>query len=308
MPVEFEEPSTDGSPTDGRDLPLVEFAPAKINLTLTVNGRRADGFHELASLVAFASIGDEVRLTPGDGLSLEVSGEFAEEAGRTDANLVIKAARALARRQHGLRLGAFSLEKRLPVAAGLGGGSADAAAALRLIARLNELSPTSDVVIEAARETGSDVPICLALGCRMMRGRGEILGPRLGLPLFHAVLVNSRVYLETKGVFAALGGADRRSSVDEFVPPSPPAPPGAWLTAIIASGNDLEIPAIGLAPSIEEAKRRLCGEPGCVLARMTGSGATVVGLFEDESAARRAGSSLAARHPSWWVRQVELSA
>jgi 4-diphosphocytidyl-2-C-methyl-D-erythritol kinase len=92
------------------------------------------------------------------------------------------------------------------------------------------------------------------------------------------------------------------------VPPSPPALPGAWLSAIIASGNDLEIPAIGLAPSIEEAKRRLCGEPGCVLARMTGSGATLVGLFEDESAARHAGSSLAARYPSWWVRQVELSA
>jgi 4-diphosphocytidyl-2-C-methyl-D-erythritol kinase len=308
MQAELEEPSTDGSLADGHDFPLVEFAPAKINLTLAVSGRRADGFHELASLVAFASIGDEVRLIPGDRLTLEVSGEFAEEAGRSDANLVIKAAKALARRQKELRLGAFLLEKRLPVAAGLGGGSADAAAALRLIARLNNISPASEAVIEAAQETGSDVSVCLALGCRMMHGRGEILGPRLDLPPLHTVLVNSGERLETRRVFAALGGRHRSSNLDEFPVPGPSATAGEWLMAIAACGNDLERPAIGLAPSIEDARLRLQGEPGCVLARMTGSGATVVGFFEDESGAINAASSVAARHSSWWVRQVTLGA
>jgi 4-diphosphocytidyl-2-C-methyl-D-erythritol kinase len=301
-------PWAEGPAVEGGARLLVEFAPAKINLTLAVKGKRADGFHELSSLVAFASIGDRLSLEPGSGLSLEVTGEFAKEAGRSDANLVLRAAEALARRLDGLKFGAFLLEKRLPVAAGLGGGSADAAATLRLLARLNGLAPDCRALVEAAEETGSDVPVCLALGCRVMRGRGEILGSHLALPLLHVVLVNPGMGLETARVFKALGAWPQRLPCREFVPPAFSATRGEWLAAIAASGNDLEAPAIGLAPAVEAAKLRLGAEPGCVLARMTGSGATLVGVFDEAKAASGAARSIAAQHPAWWVRQAALEA
>src|SRR5580704_15011976 len=200
MPTSLGEPSHDGSPSQKGA--LVEFAPAKINLTLAVERRRADGFHDLASLVCFASVGDELSLTPGVELSLEVTGSFAKGAGAPDANLVLKAAKALARRFPNLRHGHFALVKHLPTAAGLGGGSADAAAALRLLARLNGLPLESGPIVETARETGSDVPVCLDGVCRMMRGRGEILGPKLAMPALFGVLVNPGARLETARVFA----------------------------------------------------------------------------------------------------------
>jgi 4-diphosphocytidyl-2-C-methyl-D-erythritol kinase len=312
MRAPAEAPPADGLRMDGPAQSLVEFAPAKINLTLAVKGRRADGFHELESLVAFASIGDELSLVPGPDLSLTVTGEFAEEAGRTEANLVLRAAKALAGRLGEVRLGAFLLEKRLPVAAGLGGGSADAAAALRLIARLNGIAPDCDAIVAAARGTGSDVPVCLAQGCRVMRGRGEILGPRLDMPHLDAVLVNPRERLETGRVFAALAalrlsppaGASRGGAAALVAPRE--ATLGAWLSAIAAVGNDLEAAAIGLMPAIETARLALKAAPGCGLARLTGSGATVFGLFEEAQAAERAAQALALAHPSWWVRQVTL--
>jgi 4-diphosphocytidyl-2-C-methyl-D-erythritol kinase len=299
---------SDASATDGLRLPLIELAPAKINLTLAVKGRRADGYHELASLVAFASIGDELRLVAASRLSLEVTGAFATETGPTEENLVLKAARALIRRQPHLRLGELRLEKRLPVAAGLGGGSADAAAALRLIARLNGMAPGSEALIEAAQETGSDVPVCLALGSRMMRGRGEILGPRLEPPHLHAVLVNPNIRLDTARVFAAFGSRPRLEPCGEFLPPRPAATRRDWLAAVAECGNDLEAAAIELAPEIELTKRELRAEPGCLLARMTGSGATLFGIFEEERLAANALAALATRHKGWWVRQVTLSA
>ena len=306
MEAKLDQPSADGSSTDGRACRLVEFAPAKINLTLAVKGRRSDGFHELASLVAFASIGDELSLLPGAELSLEVTGRFTRESGPPGANLVLIAASALARRLNGLRLGAFFLDKRLPVAAGLGGGSADAAAALRLLARLNGLGLGCEALLEAAEETGSDVPVCLSGGCRMMRGRGEILGPRLEMPQICAVLVNPGMHLETARVFKALGAGSRLSSCREFVPPTQAAAPDEWLAAIVASDNDLEAPAISLAPAVQTAKQRLGAEPGCVLTRMTGSGATMVGIFKEAQAAICAARSIAAERPHWWVRQVML--
>ncbi|SEC87448.1 4-diphosphocytidyl-2-C-methyl-D-erythritol kinase [Rhizobiales bacterium GAS188] len=288
------------------DRRLIEFAPAKINLTLTVAGKRADGFHDLASLVTFASIGDVLSLRPGSALSLAVSGPFAEAAGDSDANLVLKAARALKRRRPELALGQFILEKRLPVAAGLGGGSADAAASLRLIARANGLSPADADLVRAAEETGSDVPVCLAGGSRMMRGRGEILGPLLRLPSCSAVLVNPGVRLETARVFKAL----RRQSdaVPGFEPPADIAADRDWLAAIAACRNDLEAPAIGLEPAVEAAKQALGAEPGCLLARMTGSGATVFGLFAEAGGASAAASSIARARPRWWVQAATLGA
>jgi 4-diphosphocytidyl-2-C-methyl-D-erythritol kinase len=305
MRKRLDEPSADGSPVRGG--PLVEFARAKINLTLAVEGRRADGFHEIASLVVFASIGDELSLLPDRALSLEVTGPFADGAGAAHSNLVLKAATALARHVPGLRQGGFLLEKRLPAAAGLGGGSADAAAALRLLARLNGLSLESAAILEAAREIGSDVPVCLSGGCRMMAGRGEILGRRLTMPRLCAVLVNPGVRLETARVFAALASRGGSGPSRKFTAPAELASRRDWLKAIALCDNDLEAPAIGLAPDVHHAKQRLSVQPGCVLARMSGSGATVFGLFEEEEAAETAARAITAEEPGWWTRKVMLN-
>jgi len=184
--------------------PLVESAPAKINLTLRVLGRRSDGYHEIESLVAFADFGDRLRFSPGGALTLAVDGPTAVKAGDIDSNLVLKAAREIAARHDGLTLGAFRLDKRLPVAAGLGGGSADAAAALRLIARANGLTRDDPQLYAAARATGADVPVCLESRACVMTGVGESLLP-LALPKLPCVLVNPRVAVATKDVFQALG-------------------------------------------------------------------------------------------------------
>ena len=183
-------------------VPLVARAPAKVNLTLRVLGRRADGYHELESLVVFADCGDRLTFTPGGVLALTLSGATASAAGADADNLVLKAARALAAHMPDLILGAFHLEKNLPVAAGLGGGSSDAAAALRLIAQANKLAPDSPHLQAAARTTGADVPVCLDPRPRVMRGIGEQLSEPLPLPQLPAVLVNPSVALATKQVFA----------------------------------------------------------------------------------------------------------
>jgi 4-diphosphocytidyl-2-C-methyl-D-erythritol kinase len=171
---------------------LVEDAPAKVNLTLRVLGRRADGYHEIESLVAFAGVGDALSFAPGGELALNVRGSSAAEAGATADNLVLRAARALADRLPTVGAGTFDLEKRLPVAAGLGGGSADAAAALRLLARANKLAPDDPLLYAAARATGADVPVCLDPRTRLMRGIGEILSSPFKLPPLQGVLVNRR--------------------------------------------------------------------------------------------------------------------
>jgi 4-diphosphocytidyl-2-C-methyl-D-erythritol kinase len=287
---------------------LVEFAPAKVNLSLAVKGLRSDGYHELASLVAFSSVGDELALTPDDALSLTTKGPFAAASGSIEANLVLKAAEALARRVRGLKFGAFSLKKSIPVGAGLGGGSVDAAAALRLLARANGLSRQDPAIVDAAAEVGSDVPVCLMGGCRLMRGRGETLGPTLFPPSWHAVLVNPGLALSTArvfGAFATLSAPKPRSR--EFAAPDRAGSRREWLAAIAACGNDLEEPAIGLAPRIEAAKRALMDQQGCLLARMTGSGPTVFGIFGDAQAGHVAANSIAATEPGWWVRETTLA-
>jgi 4-diphosphocytidyl-2-C-methyl-D-erythritol kinase len=289
-------------------VPLVENAPAKVNLTLRVLGRRADGYHELDSLVAFAGVGDTLHFAPGGELALTVRGPNAAQAGADADNLVLKAARAFAARIPGSRLGAFSLDKRLPVAAGLGGGSADAAAALRLLARANSLAVGDARIEEAARATGADVPVCLEARPRLMRGIGEILSAPLGLPPLPAVLANPGVALSTRAVFA------------EWRPsPSPPnsaaldaAAAGRldgrqqWLQLLAAQTNDLELPAIALAPVIADLLVALRALAGCRLARMSGSGATCFALFSTAAEAIMAAKTLSGRHPHWWIRATAL--
>lgn len=286
---------------------LTERAPAKINLTLHVLGRRDDGYHELESLVAFSGTGDHLRLEPGEALSLRVDGPTAASAGAGDDNLVLRAARNLAELLPGLRRGAFFLTKLLPVAAGIGGGSSDAAAALRLLARANGLKPNDPRLLDAARATGSDVPICLAPNARFMRGAGETLGEALALPPLPAVLLNPGVPVETKTVFARLGLAPGERSGGGAHPAVAPGAGGETLLAALRRGrNDLEDAACFDAPIIVDALAVLTAAKGCRLARMSGSGATCFGLFQTPSAAARAASVIKKQHPGWWVKTAAL--
>jgi len=285
--------------------PFVESAPAKVNLTLRVLGRRDDGYHEIESLVAFADCGDRLTLAPGGELALAVSGPRAGQAGADADNLVLKAARALAARIPGIELGAFSLEKNLPVAAGLGGGSADAAAALRLIAQANCLPPGDPRVFEAARATGADVPVCLDPRPRLMRGIGEILSEPLVVPPLPAVLVNPGVAVATKPVFAAWTPAAEPSTPFDLA-----AAKGGGIERLLyllaAQANDLETAAIQLAPAIAGVLAGLRALPGCRLARMSGSGATCFGLFSSTAEAIAAAKIAQRRNPDWWVRACAL--
>ena len=286
---------------------LVETAPAKVNLTLRVLGRRADGYHDIESLVVFADVADQLSLTAGDAPTLTVMGPRAAQTGAQADNLVIKAARALAARVPGLRTGAFRLEKNLPVAAGLGGGSTDAAAALRLLARANNIAPDDPRLLDVARATGADVPACLDPRPRVMRGIGEILSAPLPLPRLSALLVNPGVAVPTKMVFSGW---------------SPSANPGRSLAAAVVlakmqnerqlidwlttEANDLEASAIALAPPIAEVLASLRAADGCRLARMSGSGATCFALFSSFAETASAGKKLRTQCPDWWINETVL--
>ncbi|CAO4151769.1 4-(cytidine 5'-diphospho)-2-C-methyl-D-erythritol kinase [Methylorubrum aminovorans] len=288
---------------------LTTRAPAKINLTLHVLGRRPeDGYHALESLVAFAEVADTLELAPGPDLSLDVSGPTAGPAGPLDDNLVLRAARHLAAGVDGLRFGAFRLNKQLPVAAGIGGGSSDAAAALRLLAELNELPIDHPAVVAAARATGADVPVCLNPRARMMRGAGEEIGPVLGLPALPTVLVNPGVPVATAPVFKALGLAVGQV-LDGAAHPAVASglDADAVLGAIAPARNDLEAPALTVAPVIGEALALLRAQGGCRLARMSGSGATVFAIFSDDGAAQTAAGAIRAAQPGWWVEPTRLA-
>jgi 4-diphosphocytidyl-2-C-methyl-D-erythritol kinase len=289
---------------------LVENAPAKVNLTLRVLGRRADGYHEISSLVAFADRGDRLNLTPSGELALTLAGPRAPAAGEVADNLVLKAARALQARIPGLRLGAFHLEKELPVAAGLGGGSADAAAALRLLAQANELAPDDPRLYEAARSTGADVPVCLDPRPRLMRGIGEKLSAPIALPPLHALLINPGVALATKDVFAGWSVASEPAvPFDLDAIAKMDGKPGGYarlLPLLLAQPNDLEDSAIALAPVIAEVLAAVRTLPGCGLARMSGSGATCFALFSAKAEAAAAEKILRAKYPAWWIYATTL--
>lgn len=266
---------------------LRETAYAKINLALHVRRRRDDGYHELETLFAFVDAGDELTVQPADGFSLTISGPFAEGLSCGDDNLVLRAARLLAER-NGIAAGAaFTLDKRLPVAAGIGGGSADAAAALRLLARLWGLGPDSVRPSDVAADLGADVPACIAAQTVHGEGVGDILRPvaaadLAGLPV---LLVNPRVECLTGPVFRAWDRIDRG-----------PLDIADW----IAARNDLEAPAVSLHPVIADVLAALQATSSR-LARMSGSGATCFALYDSASARDAAAARIAAQRPDWWT-------
>lgn len=284
---------------------------AKINLTLRVLGRRADGWHELESLVAFAGYADHLTLLPGPDLSLTVDGPLGRQiAAEADHNLVIRAARALHARVANLHWGRFALVKRLPVAAGIGGGSADAGAALRLLAQANGLPVDDPRLMEAARAVGADVPVCLFSQARFMRGVGDDLGKVLPVPPLVALLVNPGVPLATKAVFDRMAGrAGSRLSSGRAASATAIETletPHSVLPFLQKSGNDMEDAASVLVPVIGDILAILSAARGCRLARMSGSGPTCFGLFAERRQAVRAATAIRRAQPGWWVQPTLL--
>ena len=291
---------------------LTEDARAKVNLTLRVVGRRVDGYHDLESVVAFADCADRLTLTPGSELNLTTTGPRANDCGEAADNLVLKAARLLGERVGDLRSGGFTLDKLLPVAAGIGGGSADAAAALRLLARANRLALDDPRIIEVAQLTGADVPVCMASRACVMTGVGETQLP-LALPKLPCVLVNPRVPVATKDVFEALGLRNGELLVGatdvllhDPIWPEAGATIDAWIEALADIGNDLEEPAMRIQPVIGEVLSVL-NATDARLARMSGSGATCFAIFDDDAGAQRAAQKIQLEHPLWWVHAGVLS-
>ncbi|QWG12145.1 4-(cytidine 5'-diphospho)-2-C-methyl-D-erythritol kinase [Bradyrhizobium sediminis] len=291
---------------------LMEEGRAKVNLTLRVVGRRVDGYHDLESVVAFADCADRITLTPGAKLDLETTGPLAQACGENADNLVFKAAQLLSERVPDLKLGDFVLDKKLPVAAGIGGGSADAAAALRLLAQANGLALDDPRLIEVARLTGADVPVCLASRPCVMTGVGEALMP-LSLPIMPCVMVNPRVPVATKDVFAALGlrnGELLVGATDVIRTPGWPEQGASvedWVEALSSASNDLEEPAMRIQPVIGEVLAALNATNGAWLARMSGSGATCFAIYENTADAQRAAQKIGRDHPQWWVHAGVLS-
>lgn len=274
-----------------------ELARAKVNLFLHVLGRRADGYHELETLVVFPRIGDRLTAAPATALSLSIDGPFAAGLDTGPDNLVMRAAAALG--QGGGA--ALRLEKTLPVAAGIGGGSADAAAALRLLSRL--WSAPAGAAEAAAPTLGADVPMCLAQRPAIARGVGERLDPAPALPRFSLLLANPMLPLSTPAVFGAL---DRRDNPPADPPPAAFADAPALAAWLSAQRNDLEPAALRLAPEIGEVLAALRADPACLLARMSGSGATCFGLYADDAPALAARDRLRAARPGWWVEAAEV--
>jgi 4-diphosphocytidyl-2-C-methyl-D-erythritol kinase len=303
------------------------LAPAKVNLTLRIVGRRADGYHDLESLVAFAPFGDRLTLRIGTPLGLTVSGPTAPGAGPPADNLVLRAAQAVAARIDGLKLGRFALTKRQPSGSGLGGGSSDAAAALRLIAQANGLGLDDPRIRESARATGADVPVCLDPRPRLMCGTGDILSAPLALPNLGIVIVYPGIAVPTGQVFKALALAPGEHGT-AGVPPAilieagsardaracgQARGPGegrdereAFLAWLAGETNDLQSAAIAIAPPVADALRAIADLPGCRIARMSGSGSECFGLFDSARAAAAAARRLAPARPDWWVRSGSL--
>ncbi|MGO4852474.1 4-(cytidine 5'-diphospho)-2-C-methyl-D-erythritol kinase [Phaeovulum sp. W22_SRMD_FR3] len=276
---------------------IERLAPAKVNLTLHVTGRRADGYHLLDSLVVFTELGDRLHFAAGPGLSLSVEGPMASGVPESEENLVLKAARLL-----GGGNAAIRLEKHLPHAAGLGGGSSDAAAALSGLAALWQRSlPLTSMVMKL----GADVPVCLKPGVKRMQGVGEVITPLPSLPPLWLVLVNPGVMVPTPAVFAALTEKDGAPMPDTL----PTFGDVADLVGFLQHcRNDLEAPALTVAPVVGRVLAALAAQPGCAVARMSGSGATCFGLFARRDAAKEAARVLWAAEPGWWVKETGLLA
>ena len=291
---------------------LTEDGRAKVNLTLRVVGRRTDGYHDIESVVAFADCADRLTLTVGPKLDLRTTGPLAQACGEAANNLVFKAAQMLGDRVPDLQVGEFTLDKVLPVAAGIGGGSADAAAALRLLVRANGLSLDDIRLIEVAQLTGADVPVCLASRACVMTGVGETLLP-LALPKMPCVMVNPRVPVATRDVFDALGlrsGELLVGAADVLQATAWPEDGASledWVEALAGGANDLEAPAARIQPVIGVVLAALSATDGAWLARMSGSGATCYAIYENTAEAHRASQKIQRDHPTWWVHAGLLS-
>lgn len=269
---------------------ITERAPAKINLFLHVGDKRPDGFHPVQSLAVFTGMGDELAMAAADSLSLAIDGPFARGLDGEGDNLVLRAARALG--DGGAKL---TLTKNLPVASGIGGGSADAAAALRGLAKL--WGRDADLAAIGAG-LGSDIPVCVASVPAFMEGRGEILRPVEAMPRIAMLLVNPGVAVPTRDVFAALQG---RSGVEMALPRGRFGDTADLLRFLETTRNDLEAPARQLQPVISEVLSAIAALPGALFTRMSGSGATCFGLFADDDCCQRGAEILRKAAPGWWV-------
>jgi 4-diphosphocytidyl-2-C-methyl-D-erythritol kinase len=284
--------------------PIAERARAKVNLTLRVLGRRADGYHILESLIAFGDLGDEVRFAPGEPAAVEMSGLYA--AAIAGSNLAETALERLAAADPLLTLGRVAIDKRLPIAAGIGGGSADAAAVLRAVRRVN---PANSVDWERlAASLGADVSVCLADCTALVWGTGEHVEPLRGLPRLSAVLVcplGAAPFGKTKAVFSQL----KVPPADTAEQPAPP-PPMASAADLIAYmrevGNDLRAPAHAVMPETAVAEAALAAERTCLYVSLSGAGPTSYGIFADAALASAAAERLRTAHPGWWIAATIL--
>jgi 4-diphosphocytidyl-2-C-methyl-D-erythritol kinase len=287
------------------DSELTERARAKVNLTLAVHGRRSDGFHELESLVTFADISDQLTLRPGRAFSLRVSGPFA--AAIDGENLINRVIAALKTAEPRLQFGEFVLEKNLPVAAGIGGGSADAAAALRLIKCANPQFSLDWSRI--ASNIGADIPVCLTSETVVMRGFGERLTALPPVPRFNVVLVNAcapGIANKTAKVFRALHtGAVPHTIAPVLVPPWPTTR-AAWIALLARHGNDLEHAATAIMPEIRAIRLALGSQPGSLAVQLSGAGPTCFAIYEGADYAASARNAIAAQHPDWWVADTTI--
>jgi 4-diphosphocytidyl-2-C-methyl-D-erythritol kinase len=273
---------------------FVEFAPAKVNLTLQVTARRPDGYHLLDSLVVFAEVGDLVTVRPAADLTLRITGPQAASLPVADDNLVLRAARLM------WASAEIELEKHLPASSGIGGGSSDAAATLRALAKMRgETLPHPSAILGL----GADVPVCLDGKPSRMSGLGEVLRPLPRLPKAWLVLANPGIAVATSAVFRDLARVDN-PRMPEVLPTFQDF--ASFAAFLRTQRNDLEGPALTLAPTIAEVKSLIAAQAGCHLARMSGSGATCFGLFATSDAAKAAAEAIRSARPSWWVAAAQI--
>ncbi len=273
------------------------FAPAKINLFLHVGEKRGDGYHALQSLAVFAQVGDVLELRASEELTLSIQGLFAAGLAAQGDNLILKAARLVERTAD------IVLTKNLPVASGMGGGSADAAAALRGLRELWKTNDSDARLCEIAEVIGSDVPVCIESKPAWMEGRGEVLAPMASLPAMAMLLVNPGVTVSTADVFRGL----KTRTGTGMTRPDGFRDAADLLQFLRATTNDLEAPARTLEPKIADVLEKISARHGVRVARMSGSGATCFGLFESDDGAQSAAQAISAAHPSWWVRATRMA-
>lgn len=282
------------------------FAPAKINLTLHVTGQRPDGYHLLDSLVVFADVGDHLMIDPPGARAMNVDGPEARAVPEGADNLVLRVARLFGNMSNA----EFRLTKNLPVASGIGGGSADAAAAYRGLVALcahqkgaSKADPHDNSIMDALLALGADIPMCVKSAPVRITGIGGDIAPLTHMPPLHAVLINPRRCVSTPTVFKALLRRDHPAMPDVIPVFSDPYDMVPWLSD---QRNDLEAAAMSLEPAIAKVKAALSACQGCLLARMSGSGATCFGIFSDQISAQSGARQLASSHPEWWIKPARL--